>query len=254
MNFPEFLAALDAELHIHEYNAVDNALNGLQVASERATVNRVVTAVDASLEKITRSTTEGADCLFVHHGIFWGKERAVVGNHHLRIKALLAHNCALYAAHLPLDAHPALGNNIAIAEELGLRDITPFGAYHGVAIGYRGVLDRAHTIEEIQEKLLRRESAEPLSVLPFGREGCRTVAIVSGGGGSALAEAVAAGVDLFITGDANHTLYYEAQENNINVLSAGHYNTEIWGVRRVAGYINTQLGIEAEFIDLPTGL
>lgn len=255
MNNTQFFSTLDNLLDIHRYDSIDSALNGVQVGCERAEITRVVTAVDASIETIQRAVEQKADCLFVHHGIFWGKAGpAITGNHYRRIKALLTHDCALYAAHLPLDIHLTLGNNIAIAEQLQLTEIEPFGRHNGVAIGYCGTLANAQSLEEIQHALLRTESAEPLGVLPFGPERCRRVAIVSGGGNFALEEAIANGMDLLITGDIRYSSYYEAQENAINLLFAGHYNTETGGVRRVARHLSEELNIAAGFLDLPTGL
>lgn len=254
MDTKRLFATLDELLVIHGFDAIDSALNGVQVGCEKQSVELVITAVDASLETIRRATERGADCLLVHHGLFWGGMRAITGNHRSRIKELLACDCALYAAHIPLDVHPLLGNNIAIAEQLQLTDIAPFGAYHGVDIGYRGTLAAPQSIEEIRHTLLRSDSAEPLGVLPFGLDRCRHIGIVSGGGNFALQEAIANGIDLLITGDARYESYYEAQENAINVLFAGHYNTETGGVQRMARHLTEQIGVPAEFIDLPTGL
>ena len=254
MNTADFFSKLDALLDIHGYDTVDSALNGVQVGCDRNSIERVITAVDASMETIERALSANADCLVVHHGIFWGGAKAITGNHRARIRALVTHDCALYAAHLPLDAHPTLGNNIAIAEQLRLTDIEPFGNYHGVDIGYCGTLTTPQTIQQIEQTLLQADSARPLGVLPFGAAACARVGIVSGGGNRALDEAIARRLDLLITGDASHTNYYDAQENNINVLFAGHYNSETWGVRRIAAHLQQEFKVTAEFIDLPTGL
>ena len=254
MDSIDFFSQLDSILQIREARSVDNALNGLQISSMRTQVNKVITAVDASMDTIERAVSMGADCLFVHHGIFWGAQKAIVGSHRARIHALLMHECALYAAHLPLDLHATLGNNIAIAEHLGLENIVPFGRYKDIDIGYCGTLPTPQSMEEIKQHILQENSARALSVLPFGAKKCTHVGIVSGGGTFALAEAIERNMDALIIGDANHVLCAEAQENNINVLCAGHYNTEVWGVRRVAAHITDHLGITAEFLDLPTGL
>ena len=254
MDSIDFFSKLDRILQIRAVRSVDNALNGLQISGVHAQTNKVITAVDASMDTIERAVGMGADCLFVHHGIFWGEQRAIVGSHRARIHTLLTHGCALYAAHLPLDMHASLGNNIAIAEHLGLEQIVPFGRYKGIDIGYCGALPTPQSIEQIKQQILQEDSARALSVLPFGAKKCTHVGIVSGGGTFALAEAVERNMDVLIVGDANHTLYAEAQENNINVLCAGHYNTEVWGVRRIAAHITNHLGITAEFLDLPTGL
>lgn len=258
MDSTKFFQALDTLLDIRSCDRIDSALNGVQVSgNEQREINTVITAVDASLEMIQRAIERQADCLLVHHGILWGHEGhggGIVGHRRARIKALLTSGCALYAAHLPLDIHPTLGNNIAIAERLQLRDIKPFGDYRGTAIGYSGVLATPQSLEQIQQTLLVPESAQPLATLPFGPERCQRVGVVSGGGHFSLAEAIDTAADLLITGDIRYSSYYEAQESGISILCAGHYNTEIHGVRRVAEHLSKEFTVTAEFIDLPTGL
>lgn len=253
MQLSSLNSALIDCLNIPAFEKIDSAFNGLQVDRANQTVQRVATAVDAAIATIERAAQWKADMLFVHHGIFWGAVRPITANHRARIKLLLDHDIALYAVHLPLDAHPQMGNNIAIVEKLRLANIVPFGMYHGAPIGYQGSLPQTQTVDEIRATL-QAEQTDALGTLPFGKTDCTTVAIVSGGGNFTLAEAITAHVDLLITGDAQYASYYEAQENNINVLFAGHYNTEVFGVQRVGNYLQTTHGLETQFIDLPTGL
>jgi dinuclear metal center YbgI/SA1388 family protein len=191
--------------------------------------------------------------LFVHHGLFWGRPLALNGVHRQRVKFLMDHNIALYAVHLPLDQHPGLGNNAALAELLGIENPEPFGLYHGRYIGYKGRLAKPLSVDEavIRVTFMGRP---PLGVYPFGKAESRTCAVVSGGASDETFEAIDAGVDLYVTGEASHTVYHHALEAGLNLIAGGHYSTEVWGVRRVMELTASQLNIDAEFIDAPTGL
>ena len=238
----------------HEaWSGKDLSLNGLQVACQKPQISRVAFAVDACLQTFQKAAVDGADLLVVHHGLFWGQPLAVTAGHYKRMKALLDADLALFASHLPLDAHPICGNNAVIAQVLGLEDLIPFGTYHGVNIGYAGRLETPLTLDRICEILLGgREQA--LQILPFGKQKVTTVGIVSGGAPSEVREAIEQGLDLYLTGDADHTIYHEALEAGINVISGGHYATETWGVRRLAEVMASETGLSTVFLDSPTGL
>jgi len=228
----------------------DDSLNGLQVANERGEAGRVAFAVDVCLESIRRALEWKADVLFVHHGLFWGVPLALTGGHYRRVKELLAGDCALYAVHLPLDLHPELGNNAGIARRLGLGAVRPFGEHRGVKIGCRGELAESRSLAEVQALLPR----QALGVLPFGPEAIRTVGIVSGGAARDALQAIEDKLDLFITGDASHTIYHFCLEGRINVIFGGHYLTEVWGVKTLAERLAAAHGLETCFLDIPTGL
>ncbi len=240
-------------LHLEDYARMDASLNGIQVGDRDREVKKVAVAVDAAQATIDRAAEWGADLLFVHHGFFWGSPLAVTGSHYTRVKKLIDANIALYAVHLPLDAHAPLGNNAQMANHIGLQDQEPFGAYKGVPIGWSGTLPQPASMQEIARALFSSAS-EPLGMLPMGKGENKTVAIVSGGAPESAREAIACGIDLFITGDASHVIYHDCMEAGINVMFGGHYNTEIWGVRAVGRHLAEQLGLEYTFIDLPTGL
>lgn len=240
-------------LSFDETDRIDASLNGLQVSRRGEEVRRVACAVDACMETFRRAVDAGADLLFVHHGLFWGNSAPMVRSHFERIRFLIENNLALYAVHLPLDIHPTLGNNAAIAAKLGLSDSEAFGVYKGTRIGRKGVLPAAATVEEIMDTL----SFDPqacTSVLKFGPERIRSVGIVSGGGTHEISQAVAERLDLYITGDASHTMYHYCLEESINLLCAGHYQTETFGVREIAALLEREAGLETVFIDVPTGL
>ncbi len=240
-------------LEIERFVPIDAGLNGLQVGRRDKEVRRIAYTVDAALETMRRAAEAEADMLLVHHGIFWGQVYPIVGPAFERFRTLLDHDLALYAVHLPLDYHPEVGNNAVMAERLGLVDTAPFGLYRGTSVGWKGRLPSAMTPREVAETLFG-SSDEVLSLLPFGREKVETVGIVSGGAPRNVSEAIAEGLDLFVTGDASHTIYHEALEGGINVIFGGHYATETWGVRRLSALLSERFGLETVEIDLPTGL
>ena len=240
-------------LDIEQFRTIDISLNGLQADNDGCEIKKLAFSVDASLETFKRAADANAGMLFVHHGLFWGSPLALEGSHRERIKFLLDHNIALYAVHLPLDQNPVVGNNAVLAELLGIKDREPFGLYHGKKIGYKGNLAEPLSIEEAAKKICFM-GRPPLGVFPFGKKECRTCAVVSGGAAEEALQAIEEGLDLFVTGETSHSMYHLALEGRLNYLAGGHYSTEVWGVRRVMEECVNQLGIEAEFIDVPTGL
>ena len=255
MNALELAAHLDARLNTAEFSAKDISLNGLQVAASKKPVKKAAFAVDACMESIRRAAAAGADVLVVHHGLFWGAPLAITGAHYGRVKALLDADMALYAAHIPLDAHPELGHNACIARAIGLdpSSIKPFGEWRGMVIGRMGCFAQEETLDSVLAKLFTN-GEKPAHLLPFGPKSMRTAGVVSGGGGGDLAQAIDAGLDLFITGEIGHEQYHEALEAGISVIAGGHYQTEVFGLKALAKELSQQTGIEAFFVDVPTGL
>ncbi|AFG36339.1 Nif3-like dinuclear metal center hexameric protein [Spirochaeta africana] len=236
-----------------QFGRIDRSMNGLQVGRQDKQVQRLGTAVDACLETFRRAAEQDVDMLFVHHGLFWGMPIAVTGEHYARLELLMQQDIALYAMHLPLDQHLELGNNAVMAQQLGLQDIRPFGRLKGTEIGVRGDLPESVGLDEVRERLFgSREN--PLGVLPFGTDTIRSVGLISGGAPFEVGQAIEAGLDLYITGDANHVVYHMAQEAGINVIFGGHYATETWGVQATGRKLADEFGIEHHFIDVPTGL
>jgi len=231
----------------------DPSMNGLQVDNNGAEVSRIAFAVDASLETIERAARAGAGLLFVHHGLFWGNSLAIKGIHYRRVKTLLDSNMALYASHLPLDAHPEVGNNSGLAERIGLTNLNPFGEWRGYKIGFSGEFAEPMSFDAVLARLFP-DGKKPAHVLPFGPREIRTAAIVSGGGSDEIHQAIELGCDLYITGEIEHQAYHPALENRISVIAGGHYQTETVGVRLVAERLARETGIDTVFIDVPTGL
>ena len=249
----KFDAFLRGLLDLEGFKDADKSLNGLQVDNDGSELRKIAYAVDASLEVFKRAADAGAGLLFVHHGLFWGAPLRLEGSHRDRVKFLLDNNIALYAAHLPLDQHPQLGNNAVLAELLGIKNKEPFGLYHGHKIGYKGELSKPLTTEEAVKRISFMDRPA-IGVLPFGKKENKNCAVVSGGAADDAFQAIEEGLDLFISGECSHSVYHYAMESGINVIAGGHYSTEVWGVRRVMEECVNQLGIDAEFIDVPTGM
>ncbi len=245
-------------MEIDQLSRVDASMNGIQVCSNdgeasSVEIKKAAFAVDACMESFERVKELGADMLFVHHGLFWGRPLQVCGAHFRRLKFLMENNIALYASHLPLDMHPEFGNNAGICESLGIREPEPFGEYHGYKIGFKGELSKECSMDDVLE-MLGLTADKALSVLPFGPERIRRVAVVSGGAADSVHQAIEEDADLYITGDAAHQIYHSCLENRINLICGGHYHTETWGVRLLAERVSSDLGLDTVFIDLPTGL
>jgi dinuclear metal center YbgI/SA1388 family protein len=241
---------LDAYLRIAEVADAGHALNGLQVENA-GTVSKVAVAVDACQVTIDASAEHDADLLLVHHGLFWAGLEPLTGRHGRRVRSLVRHNIALYSAHIPLDLHPEVGNNVVLARLLGLDDPEPFGDYLGQQIGVKGTLPASRTalVDTLRDLL----GVEP-RVIPGGPDDVRCVGIITGGGGTMIRTAVEAGVDTFITGEGAHHTYFDAEEAAINVIYAGHYATETVGVKALAQHLEHEFGLPWVFLDHPTGL
>jgi dinuclear metal center YbgI/SA1388 family protein len=246
-------AFLDRELALGKFSS-DCSNNGLQVEGS-AEVKRAVFGVDGSLQLFEAALERQADFIFVHHGISWGGEpRRFAGADGARLRLLFQNNISLYAAHLPLDAHPVLGNNAVLGEMIGLQDAAPCCEYAGVDIGFAGTLPGGQSLNElaaVYEKALDCKAA----LFDFASRPLQRAVIVSGGGGhAALAAAVANDAELLITGAMEHEMYHFARERRISVLALGHYASETTGPRAVMKTIAAEFSVECEFIDLPTGL
>lgn len=240
-------------MNINDLASVDNSLNGIQVGRTEKDIQRVAFAVDACAETFRRAVEKKADLLFVHHGLFWGESIKIIGSHYNRLKYLLENDLGLYASHLPLDMHPEFGNNAVMAAALDLHEIEPFGVYKGIPIGYKGILPREMRIEEVLT-ILSLDQASCAAVLPFGIKENRSVGIVSGGATREISQAIEQSLDLYITGEASHQIYHLCLEEGINVVAGGHYQTETWGVIKLAERLQQDTRLETFFLDVPSGL
>lgn len=227
----------------------DSSRNGLQFRGKK-NVKKIGFAVDACIETFEKANKLGCDLLVVHHGILWKGQR---GNDSLerRKRLLKRFGLSLYACHLPLDMHPEYGNNIGLARLLELKNLKDFGGYHGVTIGYSGKTDLSlKNIELNLNKKLKTKS----KVLNFSNKKISQVGLVSGGGWSAIPEAIEKRIDLLIVGEAPHHAYHMAKEGNLNLIIAGHYATETLGVKALMKPLKEKFNIQTVFIDVPTGL
>jgi dinuclear metal center YbgI/SA1388 family protein len=240
-------------LEIDALASIDDSLNGIQVGRSDTPVDRVAFAVDACAETIRRAVEAKAQVLFVHHGLFWGRSARLEGSLLERVRLLVDSDLALYACHLPLDKHPQVGNNAVLARMLGLSDLEEFGDYHGQKLGFAGSLEPSISLEEAIRRILPDGSA-PRCIIPAGEREIRRAAIVSGGAPFEALQAIAAGIDLYVTGEPSHSIYHAVLEGGIAFLAAGHYATEVWGVKAVAERLAREAGVQTLFIDLPTGL
>lgn len=226
------------------------ALNGLQVANT-GEVTRLAAAVDFCEATVHLAAQQHADLLLVHHGMFWGGLRPVVGPAHRRLLGLIQANIALYAAHLPLDRHPDVGNNSVLARRLGIKIRGDFGSYHGAPAGIWG--DFSGTRDELVWAITKALGAAP-KLFPFGPDRPQRVGIVTGAGGSLIPQAAAAGLDTYITGEGQHWTFFDAEELKLNVIYAGHYATETVGVKALAEHLSKKFDLPWTFLDHPTGL
>lgn len=243
---------LDHYLDVNRIPDEAGALNGLQVENGGG-VTAIVAAVDASQQTIDRVVAEcpRGTLLLVHHGLFWDGNRPVTGRRHRRLKALLDHDVAVYSAHIPLDAHPEVGNNAVLARMLGILDPVPFDTYKGIPFGASGHLisSRDALVARLGELLGGR-----VHLIPGGPETTTRVGIITGGAGGRIEVAAAAGLDTYITGEGAHYTTFDALESGINVLYAGHYATETVGVKALGEMLHQRFGVPWEFHDHPTGL
>jgi dinuclear metal center YbgI/SA1388 family protein len=223
----------------------DMGPNGLQVPATRP-VERVVTGVTAQRELIERAVAERAQLVLVHHGLFW--EFAPLGltpRLAERLRPLFVHDVALAAYHLPLDAHPEIGNNALLADALGADGHVAF-ADVGRGATYAEPLAAA----ELFERVAAATGREPL-VFDAGPPEDRRVAIVSGGAAGRLDRAIAEGYDAFLTGEPRENVMADAREAGIHFIAAGHYATETFGVRRLGDLLAERFGVEHVWIDIP---
>ena len=253
---PEIAAYLDALLRVSEVPDFPSALNGVQV-SHRGPVHHVAAAVDASLRTIEGAIAVNANLLVVHHGIFWNGLQRIDGRFYERIRRLMDHDIAVYAAHLPLDANEVHGNSRLLAKELGLHAVGPFAEYKGVHCGVRGDADVSTLLLHERLRAFARSHGGDAVATPYenGRL-TRRWAICSGSGANhdTLAEAGSTGVDTLIVGEGPHWTAVDAAEMGIVVLYGGHYATETLGVRSLANQLDVRFGLPWTFIAAPTGL
>ncbi|MEO7165485.1 MAG: Nif3-like dinuclear metal center hexameric protein [Chthoniobacterales bacterium] len=240
----------DELLRLGEIEDYPNALNGLQIENA-GDVTKIGAAVDASRYTIQQAIDNGIDLLVVHHGLFWSGLRPVTGAFQQTLKLALAHNLALYSAHLPLDLHPKIGNNALLAAALGLGETKPFLQLKGQAAGLvaETSLRRDELLTKLEESL-----GGPVRCIGAGPMEMKRVGLVTGGAGGEIYAAAREGIDSYITGEAPHWAAIATEELGINLFLGGHYATETFGVKALAAALAEKFELAWEFIDHPTGL
>jgi len=247
----EVVEFLDDYLSIDAIEDYPGAWNGLQVSC-RVPVERICAATDACQATIEGAAAAGAQFLLAHHGLFWSDPLPLTGRAYRRVRALVEADLAVYAAHLPLDVHPVVGNNVLLAQALELDVEGRFGKIRSVeGLGVWSATDLS-----LNALMVRVEAACGCAprLIGGGPTHVRRVGIVSGGGGAMLFQAAKAGLDTLITGEGNHHTYHDALECGLNLIYAGHYATETFGVRELARVVGERFDVEWDFLDQPTGL
>jgi dinuclear metal center YbgI/SA1388 family protein len=250
VNLATLASHCDEILRTGEIGDYDGAMNGLQ-AENSGTVTKIAAAVDASLSTIQLAIKARADLLIAHHGLFWNKRQPWTGKNYKLLRLLVENNLAVYSSHLPLDAHPKLGNNVLLCQALGLARLKPFFYEHGQMLGFKSVAKISRA--ELAKRLERATGVKP-KVIPGGDEICRQIGVVTGGAGAELKLAAKEGVDTFITGEGPHWTFALAEERGMNVFYGGHYATETFGVKALAAHLSRKFKVPWEFLDYPSGL
>ena len=244
----DLLAAFDTLLQPGAFR--DYGPNGLQVEG-KPEVRKLVSGVTASLALIEAAIAAEADAIFVHHGLFWrGQDGRVTGWMKQRLARLLAHDINLFAYHLPLDAHPELGNNAQLAQRLGVvLDADASSRFGDQALGFQGLCETttaASLADHVQQVLGR-----PVTLVAERERSVRRVALCTGGAQSYFEAAIAAGADVFITGEISEPQAHYARESGVAYIACGHHASERYGAPAVAEHVARQLGLAHTFIDIP---
>ena len=245
----QVLQFLTNAFEIADFPDYPHALNGLQVNGPKE-IARVATGVDASEETINAAVAGGFHFLVVHHGLFWDGFGPLTGPRFRKVAALIRGGVGLFSLHLPLDAHPEMGNCAILAKMVGLDPSGRFGLYKDVPVGWWGTVDLPRG--ELEMKVGKAVGSET-RLVPGGPEVSARVGVITGGGSGFLAEAASLGLDTLITGEAPHHAYHEAMELGINLILGGHYATETFGVRAVGDRLVREFGVDQEFLEYPTG-
>jgi dinuclear metal center YbgI/SA1388 family protein len=232
-------------------SAADYCPNGLQVEG-RPQIHKIVTAVSASRELFTLAAERTADAIIVHHGILWNGAEAprIVGSFRQRVQLLIENRISLIAYHLPLDRHLELGNAAQLARLLGLEELEGFGVHSGATAGVCGVFPEAVEVDEFVAAIADACGREP-QVFPGGGHSISSVGIVTGAAQREFHQAVAAGLDAYVTGEATEWVMHQAAEDGVHYVAAGHYATERFGILALGRWIRDHYDLEVEFIDLP---
>lgn len=247
MNLYDLETHINTLLNIGKFR--DYAPNGLQVEG-RAEVKRIVTGVTASQALLDAAVEWAADAILVHHGYFWKGEPAVIrGMKKRRLATLLRHDISLLGYHLPLDAHPTLGNNAQLATLLGIRTEGLLDEAVLQGVGNVGVLDKPLCLHDFGRQVAAALKREPL-LIAGGDHPIRRIAWCSGGAQSYIQQAFEQGAEAYLSGEISEQTVHFARENGIHYIAAGHHATERYGIKALGDYLAEQFGLEHCFIDI----
>ena len=249
MNLFTLISDLDELLETEAVS--DYCPNGLQVEGHHD-IRKVVTGVSASQALFRRAISLDAGLILVHHGILWNgpEPPRITGAFRERVKLLLKHDISLAAYHLPLDRHMVLGNAAQLANRLGLEQLEPFGEHRGVSIGVCGVFPEAVSAGELVEAVATACHRKP-QLFKGGTGSIASVGIITGAAQREYHQAVAAGLDAYITGEATEWVQEQAAEDGVHYIAAGHAATERFGVIALGRWLAEERGLDVEFVDIP---
>lgn len=248
MQLKDLCEFCDDYLRVSDF--ADYCPNGLQVESTDE-VNHIVCGVTASLDLIEAAIDVGADTLLVHHGYFWkGESQAISGFKGRRIRALIKNNINLIAYHLPLDAHPEVGNNVQLAKVMDWQVENSFGSIGSHDLVLSGTLATPTSLDELSESLASRLDARPLAI-PASDKPVRSIAWCTGAAQSYIEEAAKHGIDAFISGEVSEHTFHFAREAGVHYIAAGHHATERYGVQALAALLGERFDLRQQFIDIP---
>jgi len=249
------VALADLVSHLDQYLEAarfeDYAPNGLQIEG-RDRIKKIVTGVSACSELFDRADQIGADAVLVHHGLFWkSTPLTLTGIQYQRVARLMRSEISLIAYHLPLDAHPEIGNNALAARALGLGQLSRFGEANGNPIGFCGAFDQPVSAVDLATRCSEVFTQEPQLLGADSAARIRTVGLVSGAAQELLREAISTGLDAFITGEASEWVTNLSREAGLCYVAAGHYATEKLGIRALGDYLSRKFMLEVQFVDIP---
>lgn len=247
----ELQTYLHSLLRVGETPDYPPAHNGVQLTND-GFVGKIGAAVDACLPVIQQAVEEEIDFLLVHHGLFWSGVQMIQGAYYEKLKLAMEHNLAIYSAHIPLDVHEVYGNNVLLAQALGLEETVAFFPWKGILLGRRARVE-GWTRSSLQTHLETVLNG-PVHCAPGGPEEIREVGIITGGAGSEVAAMAEQGIDTFITGEGPHHTYALAEEVGVNLFYAGHYATETFGVQALSSHLAERYNLKHQFIEHPSGL
>lgn len=241
---------LEKHLKLDTIPDYPNAMNGLQLENG-GEVKKIVAAVDACLPVVREAVEQGADLMLVHHGMFWQGVQMIEGSLYEKLKLAMENGLAIYSAHIPLDVHPVSGNNVLLAKALGLKNLKPFFEWQGIQLGLRS---SSRMSREVLVERVKKAVGGEVHLCPGGPKQVSRIGVITGGAGAEIYAAADEGIDTFITGEGPHWSYTAAEELGVNVIYAGHYATETFGVKALAKHLAAKYSLKYDFVDHPTGL